>query len=363
MPIGRASFPDSQLTFSVGRVRFFVGLVAAAVAACSSMPPPVDTSNYTPLVLAPATMVGVIDRRADFRAFYCTEDRANEQGCPDVLRKFRDEGHAARVPLVDESRRGSYLVAIALGVGWDCAQSIIDEPELPSAALQDLGFDTRLIEVEGLSGSHRNADIVFLSLLDDLADSRPLILIGYSKGANDLLVALSRFPQLAARTAAFVSVAGAIGGSPVAENASAYTEKLLHFSPFGDCGVGDGQALASLRPRVRHAWLKDHLPLAVPSYSIITAPEPARVSRALHSPYKLLSIVHPLNDGALFHWDQLLPRSTLLGYANADHWAVSVPLRVSEVPFGQYLTENEYDRLGLWRSMLDFVIADLGREL
>ncbi|RLQ21770.1 hypothetical protein DWB85_10810 [Seongchinamella sediminis] len=337
---------------------FYCGICAALLAACSPMPETVDTADYVPLSLAPANFAGVIDRRADFRAIYC-EVPTDPQACVQQLRRFRDEGPAQAVPTIDAARRGDFRIAVALGVGWDCVRELIDEPELPLNQLRSLGFDTRLIPVEGLSGSERNAELLFNSLKGELNDPRPLLLVGYSKGTNDIMVALENYPQLAANTAALISVAGAIGGSPVAENDSGNTEKLLHFSPFGDCGEGDGLALESLSPRVRHAWLKDHLPLPVPAYSLVTAPEPARVSRALRSPYKVLGVVHPLNDGALLHWDQLLPGSTLLGYANADHWAVSVPLDMSGIPLGSFLVTNDYDRLGLWRSMLDFVIADL----
>jgi hypothetical protein len=343
-------------------MRFTAGIAAALLTACSPMPDSVDTTNYVPLSLAPASLAGVVDRRADFRAVYCTEAHQDDAHCVQTLRRFRDEGQPQNVPVIDPSRRGKYRVAVALGVGWDCLRELIDEPTLPVALLQSAGFNTKLIEVEGLSGSDRNAEIVVTALQDDLANPLPLILIGYSKGANDIMVALEKHPDLADRTAAFISVAGAIGGSPVAENDSGYTEKLLHFSPFGDCGSGDNLAMDSLSPSTRHAWLQDHLPLPVPAYSMITAPEPARVSRALRSPSKVLGVVHPLNDGALLHWDQLIPGSTLLGYANADHWAVSVPLDTSGVPFAGLFVTNDYDRVGLWQSMLDFVIADLEAE-
>jgi hypothetical protein len=326
------------------------------------MPEAVDTAQFVPLSLAPAEIAGVIDRRADFRAVFCAGEPAlptmDDPGCRLALREFRDEGEVREVPRIDPGLRANYRIAVALGIGWDCVRELIDEPRLPFNALRGEGFDSRLVEVEGLSGSERNADIIAAALLDDLTDQRPYILVGYSKGATDMLVALQRHPELAALTAAFVSVAGAIGGSPVAANDTGNTERLLHFSPYGDCGQGDGGAMDSLKPRARHAWLRDNLPLPVPSYSVVTAPEPARVSRALRSPYKALGVVHPINDGALLHWDQLLPGSTLLGYANADHWAVAVPIDTSGVPFGSIAVDNDYDRNRLWRAVFDFVIAE-----
>ncbi len=39
-----------------------------------------------------------------------------------------------------------------------------------------------------------------------------------------------------------------------------------------------------------------------------------------------LAEIDPRNDGQLLFYDQVIPGATLLGYANADHWAVAVPI-------------------------------------
>jgi pimeloyl-ACP methyl ester carboxylesterase len=312
---------------------------------------------------APASQADVRDERANFRALFCREpgdDTAHtRESCRLALREFRDEGLPTRQLTPSPPQRADYRVAVALGVGWDCMREIIDEDALPTALLKASGYDTTLVDVEGLSSSERNAQIIAERLLADPDDQRPFILVGYSKGTADFLVALATYPELARRTAALVTVAGSVGGSPVAEHTSRRTTDLLYYSPFGDCAHGDGLVMDSLRPPLRHAWLQDHLPLPMPTYSLVTAPEPHRVSRVLHSSYKLLGTVHPINDGALLAWDQVLPGSTLLGYANADHWAVAVPIAVDDIPLGDILVTNGYPRTRLWRTILDFVIADL----
>ena len=55
----------------------------------------------------------------------------------------------------------------------------------------------------------------------DLASDERLVLIGYSKGAPDILGGLVTYPELAQRVAAVVSVAGSVNGSPPANDASA----------------------------------------------------------------------------------------------------------------------------------------------
>jgi hypothetical protein len=335
----------------------------ALATGCTRMPLAVDATRHIPLTLAPASFAGVRDQRANFRDLFCREpggaDAVDSEACDKALRRLRGEGVADRKIDLSTLPRERYGIAVALGVGWDCVRELIDEERLPVAALRAAGYDAELLEVEGLSGSERNADIVAEALVEEPFPSRRLIVIGYSKGVTDLMVALRRHPELAGRVAALVSVAGSVGGSPVANNTDDHSIALLRFSPFGDCSPGDGQAMASLRPALRHAWIEDELPLPVPVYSLVAAPDPERVSPALRSSFKLLGAVHPLNDGALLHWDQLLPGSTLLGYANADHWAVAVPIDVDDIPLSQLLVKNGYPRNRLWRAIADFVVADL----
>jgi hypothetical protein len=55
-----------------------------------------------------------------------------------------------------------------------------------------------------------------------------------------------------------------------------------------------------------------------------------------------LEKIHPLNDGQLLFVDQLIPGSALLGYINADHWTVAVP--VEEVFSGRDPVKKLEDR-------------------
>lgn len=339
-------------------------LIGALLAACAAKPPPTPAVEQEPLVLAPASFVGVRDERARFRALVCGSEEGlpvDDRACEATLRRLRGEGQAEdEYERVEPELRDSYTVAVAYGVGWDCVRSLIDESSLPMVALQAAGYRTQLLNVEGLSGTERNAALIAQALTGDNAPPGKLILVGYSKGLADILQALDSYPEVAARTAALLSVAGSVGGSPIADNTSTESLALLHYSPFGDCADGEGDVMQSLHSARRHAWLADKLPLETPSYSLITAPEPKRVSRALRSSYELLGQVHPLNDGAVLHYDQLLPFSTLLGYANADHWAVAVPLTFADVPLaGMLASGNHYPRSRVWLSAIDFIVQDL----
>jgi hypothetical protein len=56
------------------------------------------------------------------------------------------------------------------------------------------------------------------------------------------------------------------------------------------------------------------------------------VNTLLKTGYDLLGVYSPRNDGLLLTSDQLIPGGTLLGYANADHWSVVLPLENKNLP-------------------------------
>ena len=68
-----------------------------------------------------------------------------------------------------------------------------------------------------------------------------LVLIGYSKGAPDILEAVVAYPEIRRHVAAVVSAAGAIGGSPLANDAEQYQADLLRHFPGATCGPGDAR--------------------------------------------------------------------------------------------------------------------------
>ena len=116
-------------------------------------------------------------------------------------------------------------------------------------------------------------------------------------------------------------------GSALADDSEQWQADLLRHWPKADCDAGDGGGVASLRPEVRKAWLAQNpLPSNVRYYSLVTLPDPERISRIVRSSYKKLGQIDWRNDSQVIYFDQIVPGSTLLGFLNADHWAVAVPL-------------------------------------
>jgi len=68
-----------------------------------------------------------------------------------------------------------------------------------------------------------------------LTDKRKYIVFGYSKGAPDVQTALALYPETKNAVAAFVSVAGAIGGSPIADILPKQAEGWINRYKLGQC--------------------------------------------------------------------------------------------------------------------------------
>ncbi len=68
-----------------------------------------------------------------------------------------------------------------------------------------------------------------------------------------------------------------------------------------------------------------------------------------------LSRAEPLNDGQMIFYDQLIPGSTLLGYANGDHRAIVLPLQDKWTYWGANATGTRYPRDLLFEAIVLYV--------
>jgi hypothetical protein len=191
------------------------------------------------------------------------------------------------------------------------------------------GYRTGLVPVGGRSSSASNAAQIrdFLAALPPAEVAEKLILIGYSKGVCDVLEAIVASDEVRRRVDAVVSLAGAVAGSILAEDLPGPLETLLRRLDLPFCDPGDGGGIESLRRSSRVRWLANHaLPLSVRYYSLVALPAPDRVSAILRPGYRQIAHVDPRNDGQMIWADAIVPGGALLGYANADHWAVALPI-------------------------------------
>ena len=134
--------------------------------------------------------------------------------------------------------------------------------------------------------------------------------------------------------------------------------------PGAKCEEGDGHAIESLRPDIRKEFLaRNPLPPDFPYYSLVTFPHPDRISSVLRSSYDKLSRVDARNDSQMIFYDEVIPGSTLVGLANADHWALALPINRSHPWIGStFTTQNAYPREALLEALLRFIEEDLDQK-
>jgi pimeloyl-ACP methyl ester carboxylesterase len=348
----------------------FVALAAAGSAGlllggCAAAPPQVDRYEID----MPA---GVTDARGRFREIFCAvlEQHGTElpdyRPCEQALTpvEFEPAGRGEQVPLGTSRRR--LVVAFVPGVGYGCIASWLRAPAVGANHLLKYDYGQILLEVDSLSGIETNARQIRDSIMAMPEEAGPprLVLVGYSKGAPDILEAVVRYPEIRDRVAAVVSLAGAVGGSALAKDMKQYQAELFRYWPGADCDKGDGDAVASLRPDVRKAWLTQNpLPQELYYYSLVTLPTPERISRVIEKSYRDLGRIDWRNNSQLIYYDQVLPGSTLVGFLNADHWAVAIPVNRSHPAIARsFVDQNAYPREALLEAMLRFIEEDLDRR-
>jgi len=347
-------------------------LLSLMLGACAGKPLVPYTADTPPLVLLPAEQAGITDKRGRFREIACTvleehgKDLPHYRSCDDALTRVGTEPGATGEPVHLGQSRRKLVAAFVPGIGWECFENWMKYEDEFTSHIGKFGYESHIFAVDGMSGTATNARQIRDAIMDHADETRPqsLVLIGYSKGAPDILEAVVSYPEIHPYIAAVVSVAGAVGGSPLANKAKESDLNLLKHIPESECTGGDGKAVESLRPAVRRAWLHDNpLPESLRYYSLVTYPDPDNVSSILKTTYKDLARIDSRNDSQVIFYDQVIPGSTLMGYLNADHWAIAVPIAESHPFIGRhFVNRNEYPREATAEAVMRFIEEDLDRD-
>jgi hypothetical protein len=310
------------------------GLVAlAGLAGCQSYPTRAEIAGSVAAVPVTAGEPAFRDGRARFREIFCAiaardgAAAADDPACETALWRLADEPLPSEqprpLPPIDPSLR-FFLVTGALS---DCFGADALPYREGVERLAATGVAVGTLRVSGRSGASHNARQIAGVLADALDPADRVVLVGYSKGAVDILHFLDEFPDAARQVVAVVSLAGPIHGSQLAERGAWIYDHLLSGAFANRCDPGDGGIADSMRPDVRREWLATHpLPPGVAYFSVAAFTTRAHLAWALRPSWRLLAAGDRRNDGQVLPGDALVPGSTLLGYPNADHWGLAIAI-------------------------------------
>jgi hypothetical protein len=352
-----------------------VGCATLALAACLSVPAP---TQYRAGVAPQPPGAGdgreeavLVDGRSRFRETFCDIVRrddpviaAQDPSCETLLWRLSDEGpprvDSPGLPASDPNLRA----IVVTGAFSDC----LGPDALPFGdavpALQARGHRIEILQVSGRSSADRNARALAAKLTPQtVAAEDRVVLVGYSKGSVDILHFLSTDPTALRNVAAVVSIAGAVYGAPRAgADAWLYDSLFSRMAP-QRCDPGDGGVVDSLVPAYRRDWMARHaLPAGINYYSFAAFPQRERLAVALRGSWNALARLDLRNDGEIIAGDALIPGSTLLGFANADHFGVALRVERSLPHLVSRSDPRPYPQRALLEALLATVTADLAAQ-
>jgi hypothetical protein len=353
----------------------------------STLPLAFEQDGLTSTVTPPHSMHGITDSRQAFAALFdqslpahsAAERPGNDLWLHGVSPRTGNHAkHIADLKRAFHQRATSTSVLLVPGLLGDCVdtQSVpfgdgLVRPRERSAVeaygqYADLGLlGIRQILLPGRVSSATNGTLVADAIRSEAA--RPgvqrIVLVGYSKGTPDAMQALAQLQAtggIPSAVKAMVSVSGAVMGTALAERFDRLygaVSPLAH--PF-DCSPSDGHELQSLSRRERVDWLEANpLPTGLRYYSITAYATREEIGPLLRPGFDQLSVLDARNDGQLLASDAMLPRSTLLAEARADHWDVALPRDRHPNALIRLLSSGRaYPREALFRAMMQWVVGD-----
>ena len=341
-------------------------LLSLLLSGCASEPILSYESAAPAQFLTPIHAAGVKDGRARFREIFCERfdaigaPKEGHPACGDYLHRLADEPASTEGAERPRISLDSVRFVFVPGYMGDAQLGGVRTLGPSIDRLTGKGYRIETVQVSGGGGGHYNADQIAAHFRHGgFREDEKLVVIGHSKGTIDLLHFLVSDPEFARHVDAMVSYVGAVNGSPLAEVYPEFLVDILLAVRGAD--AGDNAGYEALKPSVQMPWLAGHpLPAHIAYFSLASFTDRENVSGILRDGYDRLSQINPKNDGQLIFYDQILPGSTLLGYANGDHWAIALPFTEEAAGFASTIaTRNVFPRDAMLEAVLLYVRENL----
>jgi len=348
--------PNSQ--FQILNSRFLILIVAALCAACATSAPPPVTYSVMPAALTPVD--GEHNKAKDFARVFCStlphlrdKDGHSWGDCAKYLEM--SEASEAQPPIA-----APFRFLFVAGFGGDCLKDVRAFSTSIAHLTEAHHVDVEYFAVAPFGSSPENGTSIAKHINEGWAadTTRRYVLLGYSKGAADLLEAVRVLDAPKTKVAAVVTVAGTVGGSWVPDDLRLLMQASQPWMGPGCPGNVQDGAL-SLTRELRQRFLREN-PLPVPGYSIVGASTAAETSSVLRSSWKRLTVHAKEQDGQMVAWEAVLPGAKYLGAARADHWAIALPFEESPTP-PKAVVRNHFPRDALLEAIVRFVAGDLAK--
>jgi hypothetical protein len=320
---------------------------------CASGPLPVAP-------VMPATLVPVDaehNRVKDFARVFCSTLTHLKTNAGRSWGRCEQYLEVAEAPAEQGEIVSSYRFLLVGGFGGDCFRDVRAFSTSIAHLHEAHRLDVEYFAVPPFGPSSENGRSIARHIDEEfVADpAHRYVLIGYSKGAADLLEALRMLDAPKTKVAAIVTIAGTIGGTWVPEDFGTLMQPTQPWVAPG-CPVNIRDGLQSLPRDVRQRFLRE-TPVPVPAYSITASSGLESTSKALRASWRRLSVYAVEQDGQMIGWEAVLPNATYLGAARADHWAIALPFEESATSFKD-IDRNHFPRDALLESIVRFVSAD-----
>jgi pimeloyl-ACP methyl ester carboxylesterase len=343
------------------RTRIVVGgAVALAVAGLAACVPKAGPVNYPiPPGVSASYPPSARAASGEFAKMYCSvlAEFSGWQGCSTYLRMDT-------VPPVQTlpTLSTDWTLLFVGGLGAECFAPKVITFQDAADHLATHGITSHRIPVAGFGTTDANAQTIRDFVV---ARNEPkFIAITHSKGAADFMRALEKFPGDLTRVQALVTVAGAVGGSWLADDLAALNAVIGN--ALGQACLPATAAMApngidSIRRRNRQEYLAsvEHNWRA---YSIAAVSVAGNTSKGLKKMWERLLPYGLEQDSQVMEREAIVPGGRYLGRAFGDHLAVAFPFSTTpNLPSAVHdlFNKNIYPRPALIEAAVRYVIDDL----